>query len=105
MTDITALEDKPAGKKSHFIIHFSPLQMHLKSDDQAVKDKWFNALTLLWNHYKNDKSRDVSDEIEEGGTSSFSPSKSGNVDSPTHYKTKKINPAFLLEIIVSQQRI
>lgn len=103
MEDITRIEDSPGGKKSHFVIYFGQMHMHIKSDDQAVKDKWFKALQLLWQHYKN-LAGDSLDENNQA-SSSIGPSKMQTFDSPNHYKTKKINPTFLLEIAAEQQGI
>jgi hypothetical protein len=52
MTDIVSIEDAPGGKKSHFIIHLNGKQLHLKSDDFSLKQKWLSTLTQLYNHYQ-----------------------------------------------------
>ena len=89
MDDVTALEDAPGGKKGHFIIHFGPMHMHLKSDDVAVKNKWFSIIGKLWKHYK--AIAEARDQDKKERVSSMQ-------SSPSHYKSEKINPKYLLEI-------
>lgn len=97
MDDITSIEDNPGGKKGHFIIHFDPMHMHLKSDNISVKDKWFNALSKLWKHYKSVS--DVSEKVKPESPKIVTAS-----SSPSHYKSQKINPKYLLEIAASEDK-
>lgn len=107
MQDVVRLEDSPGGKKNHFVIHFGKMHMHLKSDDQAVKNKWFSALKTLWDFYRKENPAGGQEENlqihQETMSECNSPIRSNDTESLSHYKTKKINPVFLLEIAAFQQ--
>lgn len=96
MDDITSLEDSPGGKKGHFIIHFGSMHMHLKSDIVALKTKWFDTITKLWNHYR---------ALGESKSAGKSETKGQSLQSsPSHYKSQKINPKYLLEIAAAEPK-
>lgn len=99
MEDVTSLEDSPGGKKGHFIIHFGQMHMHLKSDDVSVKNKWLATITKLWNHYKA-----IADPREKNGSGKNAHDSPISIQtSPNHYKSKQIDPRYLLEIAASHQ--
>lgn len=59
--DITDVEDKYKGKKTHFKLKFkNGKNMHLKIDDVNVKDKWVKGIWELAKFYrrKNIEDRD-----------------------------------------------
>ncbi len=52
LADVVSLEDAPGGKKNHFVIHLADKQLHLKSDDYSLKEKWLSTLRQLLAQHK-----------------------------------------------------